>query len=106
MPDKERKIPGICLLLILIALVIIPFSCFVYLPYWVMESPPVKQSAADRVKVGLSKAEVRSILGEPSQTHMYDEGRENWVYSHKFQWQYYTVYFSEDGKVIDSELDR
>ena len=71
---------------------------------WCMYSQPVPEDVAVRIVSGMSKSDVRLILGSPNV--VYDEGKaEEWIYGSDFQWNFYCVDFSKDGKVIQAYFD-
>ena len=53
----------------------VPVTCLCGLHYWVMSAPAVPEHKLAQMRVGMTKAEVRGLLGEPS-----NEKGELWVY--------------------------
>ena len=87
---------GICLAL---ALVFLVFSA------WCMESLPISKDEAKQITTGMSKDEVRNIIGSPYKTYTDNGSGEAWVYGHTFQWTGFYVDFDENGFVVDAYFD-
>lgn len=71
---------------------------------WVMFAPPVSTSRLEQIEIGMTKAEVGSILGDPPNVYTGDDGSEQWVYS-RMTWSLLDMTFSADGKLIECKVD-
>jgi outer membrane protein assembly factor BamE (lipoprotein component of BamABCDE complex) len=87
---------SIKILLALLALFCLPLIAF----FSMMEAVPVSKKQVARLTVGMTKAEVLAILGEPSQ-----RGPTMWTYSYRFAWPMVNVQF-EDERMTSCHLDR
>lgn len=89
----------IIVFLVAIAATILSFT------FWSMCASPVPRSTMDKIKLGMSKETVQSILGQPYKIYKINKGEE-WIYGHDLKWQHFSVYFSEGGTVKGKEYDR
>lgn len=69
-----------------------------------MNSRPVSTELISKIVEGMSKEEVQNILGHPNNID-YDENSEKWIYGSSFQWNFYRITFSKNGKVLFCEMD-
>lgn len=67
--------------------------------YPVFDGHPVTMRRLNRVKLGMTKTEVATMLGEPSAEHPYD-----WRYS-SWDWCFVSVRFDDSGLVTLVEHD-
>lgn len=74
------------------------------LAYWSMNSLPVPQEKADAIVVGMTREQIKDMLGKPKRIDKNGHG-ENWLYSKPMQWSMFWVNFSNEGKVIETVLD-
>jgi outer membrane protein assembly factor BamE (lipoprotein component of BamABCDE complex) len=72
---------------------------------WAMFAPPVPTSRFEKIELGMTKEQVRDILGEPLNASKADDGSEWWVYA-RMTWSLLDVKFSPEGKLIECEVDR
>lgn len=71
---------------------------------WCMYSLPVSKEAARSVLPGMQMDEVKHVLGTPSEAYKAsDTGNDVWVYGHSLQWNFFSVYFTGEGKVEYAE---
>jgi hypothetical protein len=73
------------------------------------DSPPFDLRELGKLKLGMSRAEVRAVLGSPE--HVYparpdDPGvGESWSYSRPFSWPIVYVYFDSEGRFREHRYD-
>ena len=79
--------------------VLVPAVLFGLL-YWNFDQPPFDLARLKRLHEGMSREEVRTILGEPS-------GRDDtaWHYSRPFAWPVVHVRFDASGKLVSHDYD-
>ena len=94
------KIVAICLVAVAVAAVL-----FVAYPIWVMNAPAVPAWKMARLQVGMSKDQVRQLLGEPGRRDLQDDGSETWTYS-RMTWAILYVDFDPQGKLAGFVHDR
>jgi len=74
-------------------------------PIWVMEAPAVPQYKMAFLRIGMLKADVQRLLGEPTGRYPQVEGFESWTYS-RGTWAILHVYFEREGKMTQWVHDR
>ena len=62
-------------------------------------------SRLERVHLGMTKEEVRTILGKPPNVYRGKDGTESWVYA-RMTWSLLDIEFSPEGKLTKCALDR
>lgn len=82
---------GFTVILLLIGAAILSFN-----------RPPVDLEQLNSISVGSSKAEVKTVLGEPA--NAYDNDRK-WAYSRLFCWPIVYLYFDDNDRFSRFEYD-
>jgi hypothetical protein len=59
---------------------------------------PVPWNSLETLETGMSQAQVRSILGEPSKEETEEESH-RWVYKRWWSWGYAVVIFDAEGRL-------
>jgi outer membrane protein assembly factor BamE (lipoprotein component of BamABCDE complex) len=84
---------------VLVALAVTVLVMIVVLPAWVMEAPAASPSKMDALRAGMTKAEVKELLGSGHSTHPMADGSESWVYT-RFTWAILYVDFDASGRLV------
>ena len=79
--------------------------CFIAFVAWAMLAPPVPMSRLEQVHLGMSKEQVRTILGKPPNAYKGDDGSESWVYA-RMTWSLLDIEFSPEGMLTKCALDK
>jgi len=61
-------------------------------------------SAMAAVQPGMSREQVRELLGAPKSIESSEDGAQTWIY-HRHTWAIFSVYFSPEGKVEEAVHD-
>lgn len=92
---------GMCLgiVVVLFLAVVSAYCC------WVMCAHGVALEKYERLRPGMTRGQVRILLGKPSTVYAGDNKRpEEWIYD-RFTWCMMKVYFSTDGTVDGFDHD-
>ncbi|HNS19226.1 MAG TPA: outer membrane protein assembly factor BamE [Sedimentisphaerales bacterium] len=89
----------------LIIALLVPVGCVVIgislLGYWSVHSHAVPPDKLERLHQGMTKEEVRALLGDPASETTHEEGHETWVYGHRWKWYFLTIRFSSENKLVE-----
>lgn len=67
---------------------------------WNFDRPPFDLAKLERLSPGMSKSDVREVLGRPRHV-----GEASWVYIRLGSWPLVQVYFDASGRFVRSEFD-
>ena len=81
---------------IVVSIVVLGFAALM----WRINQWPVDLDDLDRLEVGMSKDEVRAIVGRPK----YDSGS-SWTYEQTLSWPLVYIYFDDDNRFARVRLD-
>ena len=80
-------------------LLVVLVLAFSYL-LWNVNQPPFRLEKLQLLQKGMSKQQVKQILGEPS-----DDFNDHWAYSRPLSWPIVYIYYDERGLFKESVYD-
>lgn len=88
-------------LLAVLSFMVLGAIAFLGFAAWSCNSPAVPLDDLNRIQVGMTKAQVQEILGEPKEEIASpDTPGSQWWYKNRFKWYALRIDFTEDGAVI------
>ena len=71
---------------------------------WCMEAPAIPYRQMEKMRVGMTSAEVLKLLGPPKSKYAEAFGSEGWVYS-RHTWAMFNVFVGADGTDVNYDYD-
>jgi hypothetical protein len=99
--NRKRWIAAAVLWLVLVA----PSASFLAFVVWSENRPAIPRSQAARLHVGMTDAEVRSLIGIPQGIYPVRGGGQQWVFRRGTISRYF-IEFAQDGRLVSHWEDR